>query len=88
MKPLLVPPNLAEETELLEALEWDEEALSQVIEKCRGALSEIETGSQAAKSLRDLHEELVAERGECVARLVITLFLKRAIQYSAEEIEA
>lgn len=88
MRPFLVPPNLAEETELLEALEWDEEALSQVIEKCKASLSGLDTESQAAKSLKDLHEELVTERGEHVARLAITLFLKRAIQYSTEEIEA
>lgn len=84
----LIPPNLAEETELLEALDWDEEALAQVVAKCRESLSGLDTQSQAAGALKALHSELVTEWGEHVARLSITLFLKRAIQYSAEEIEA
>ena len=84
----LIPLNLSEETELLEALDWDEVALAQVIEECRSALEGLTTGSQAAESLKRLRENLVTVRGENVARIAITLLLKRSIQSNTEEIEA
>jgi len=88
VNPLLIPLNLAEETELLEALDWDEESLTQVIDECKEALEGLATGAQAAESLKRLSEKLIASRGERVARIAITLLLKRSIQSNTEEIEA
>ena len=84
----LIPLNLAEETELLEALEWDEEALAALAERCRTALDGVKTGLQASKVLSDLKSEIASELGERVSQLAITLLLKRTIQYNPEEIEA
>lgn len=88
MKPLLVPSCLAEETELLEAMEWDEEGMGEVLDLCGSYLESVESEATAAEALRDLEARLSAERGEKVSRLAISLFLKRAIQYTKQEIEA
>jgi len=85
---LLIPLNLAEETELLEALEWDEEALASLTERCGTALDGVKTGAQAARVLAELQSEIASEWGDRVSQLAITLLLKRTIQYDPEEIEA
>jgi hypothetical protein len=84
----LIPLNLVEETELLEALEWDEEALASLIERCSSALDGVKTGLQASRVLAELQSEITSEWGQRVSQLAITLLLKRTIQYSTEEIEA
>jgi hypothetical protein len=88
VNPLLVPSCLAEETELLEAMEWDEEGMAEVLHLCWSTLSAAENEATASQALRDLNARLTAERGENVARLAISLFLKRSIQYTKQEIEA
>jgi hypothetical protein len=84
----LIPSSLAEETELLESLDWDEEALVSVLKKCKDALEKSDTESQASHAIRSLHSDLIKERGETVAKLAITLFLKRSIHQSTGEFEA
>lgn len=88
MRPLLVPSCLAEETELLEAMEWDEEGMAEVLDLCKEVLGASGSEAEAAKALRELSTKLASERGEKVSRLAISLFLKRAIQYTKQEIEA
>ena len=86
--PLLVPSCLAEETELLEAMEWDEEGLGEVLELCNSILSAAGDEIEAAAALQVLNTRLTDEYGERVSRLAISLFLKRAIQYTKQETEA
>lgn len=88
MKTFSFPSNLAEETELLEALEWDEDVLRETLQVCQDALDTAHDEKSAALALQNLHSELKRSRGETVAKLAITLFLRRAIQYRNEEIEA
>lgn len=88
MKPLLVPSCLAEETELLEAMDWDEEGLVEVLDLCKSAIENCSSEQETASSLSSLHREIASRWDEKIARLAISLFIKRAIQYPREEIEA
>lgn len=88
MKLTLIPSNLAEKTELLEALDWDEDALFDTLDMCQSVLEQATTESEAAALLMKLQSILVATRGEIVAKLAISLYLKKVIQQTNEEFEA
>lgn len=88
MKPILVPSCLAEETELLEAMDWNEEAVEEILETCRLSLGSAATEPEAEFALRELSTKLVSKHGLLVARLAISLFLKQVMQNQKQEIEA
>lgn len=88
MKLTLIPSNLAEKTELLEALDWDEDALFDTLDMCQSVLEQAATESEAATSLMMLQSILVETRGEIVAKLAISLYLKSVIQQTNEGFEA
>lgn len=88
MKPQFFPSCLAEETELLEALDWDEEALHEVIEQCQSAFEDVTTEFETKAAMNCLYATLTEQRGEQIAKFTISLFLKRVFQHSNEEIES
>jgi len=88
MSSLLIPTCLAEETELLEAMEWDEEEMAAVLDLCAFHVSGTENVESAISEISSLHKKITSEWGEKVARLAISLFLKRSVQHSKEEMEA
>ena len=88
MKLTLIPSNLAEKTELLEALDWDEDALFDTLDMCQSVLEQAATESEAATLLVKLQSILVETRGEIVAKLAISLYFKSVIQQTNEGFEA
>ena len=76
------------ETRLLELLDWDEDALFDTLDMCQSVLEQAATESEAATSLMMLQSILVETRGEIVAKLAISLYLKNAIQQTSERFEA
>ena len=67
--------HLSLRNELLEALDWDEEELKNVLETCDEVLSEIEDISQAKDSLERLQTELIISKGKFIANAAITYYL-------------
>ena len=80
--------RLAMRNELLEALDWDEEALAEVLKDCGDVISEIEDTTQARPFLERLQTELIISRGETVAKLAITYYLECLMFAASKEIEA
>lgn len=85
---LLFPTCLAEETELLEALDWDEEALADIILLCQSSFEDITSEAEVRKTLEHLYATLTKERNEQIAKLVISFFIKKSLQLDNKEIEA
>ncbi len=75
MKPPRYIVDLSARSELLEALDWDEEAFKSLMEDCRDVLSEIENINDAEDALLRLQTELSISLGEKVANLAITYYL-------------
>lgn len=86
--PFLFPSCLSEETELLEALDWDEDALSEIINQCISAFEDVTTEFETQKALNHLYSTLKEQRNEQIAKFTIALFLKRTLQHNKEEAEA
>jgi len=80
--------NLSLRSELLEALDWDEDALAEVMKDCEDVLSEIKDINNAKETLQRLRDELSLSRGEEVMKLAITYYLNILMNSSAKEKEA
>lgn len=78
--------RLALRNELLEALDWDEAALEEVMQDCSDVLSEVSDTGQARAVLERLQTELIISRGEQVAKLAITYYLDCLVVSAAKEI--
>jgi hypothetical protein len=76
--------NLSLRSELLEALDWDEEELKNVLETCNEVLSEITDISQARDCLERLQTELIISRGEFVAKTAISYYLNNMMKQQNE----
>jgi hypothetical protein len=75
LKPPRYIVDLSTRSELLEALDWDEEAFKSLMEDCRDVLSEIENINDAEDALLRLQSDLSISLGEKVAILEITYYL-------------
>ena len=80
--------RLSLRNELLEALDWDEDALSEVMKDCDDALSQITKVSEAGSALQRLRTELSLSRGEDVAKIAITYYLHSLNEKPTKEISA
>ena len=76
--------NLSLRSELLEALDWDEEELKSVLETCDEVLSEIADISEAKDCLERLQTELIISRGEFVAKTAISYYLNSIMKQQNE----
>lgn len=80
--------RLSLRNELLEALDWDEDALSDVMKDCNDALSHVTKISEAEPALKRLHTELSLSRGEDIAKIAITYYLHSLNEKPTKEISA
>jgi hypothetical protein len=75
LKPPRYITDLSTRSELLEALDWDEEAFQSLMKDCGDVLSEIKNINDAEDALHRLQTELSISLGEKVANLAITYYI-------------
>lgn len=86
MKHLHQLNRLSMRSELLEALDWDEDALTEIMKDCDEVLSEIKDVSEAENALQNLQTELIISRDETIAKLAITYYLECLMTPSSKDI--
>ena len=88
MKVPLTPTGLHMVTELLEALDWDEEMLVHLMEMFVKALAETRDPLDAERKMLKLKSEISGLFNEEIAHMAVNAFIVSVTHWTDKEIEA
>ena len=88
MKVPMTPPGVHMVTELLEALDWDEEMLESLMVMFVTTLSDIKDPIDAERKMLQLKNDVSLLLGEEIAKMAINAFMVLVTHWSDKEIEA